>query len=440
MLRRKAHEAGPHGSAEAALSATTGLPDRSALPALLSGANKHLRETGGRTGLLLINIGHLRDVNDTYGPDTGDSLLRQVGERIANETGGGQEVLYYSAAEFALIAPGVETVDMLESLATGVFDLLGEPFPTGRASLNISASIGATLSTSEYRDEQQWIDDAHDALVSARELGNRGVVARDETTRNRVDVRITEDRIHKAVENNEFRLLYQPIVTVAGNDVVGVEALLRWHDPGATAMFISPGQFLPLLEKTGRIIEVGQWVIHEAARQTAEWNTRLDTELFACVNLGARQMAQTQLASTVSAALQANNLRPDLLTLDITPEALAFNRSAAWSELRELKTMGVRLALDDFGVGESTMQYLREIKVDLLRIHPTFVAGLGTTLEDNAIVKHLIGMGLDLEIISLAESVETAQQLEQLTEMRCGLAQGYYFGRPELPADLFEHL
>lgn len=441
MLRRKAQEPEPNATDPGAVPpAGSAIPDRSALPEVLQAANKHLRDTGERTGFLLINIGHLRDVNDTYGPDAGDALLRQVGERIANETGGGQEVIHYSAAEYALIAPGIETVETLENLAMGVFDLLSEAFPVGKAAVNISTSIGATLAAAEYVDEQQWISDTHDAMVQARELGNRGVVGRDETTRNRVDVRITEDRIHKAVENNEFRLLYQPIVTVKGNNVVGTEALLRWHDPGATAMFIPPGQFLPLLEKTGRIIEVGEWVVHEAARQTAEWNGQLEAELFTCVNLGARQMAQSQLASTVQSALEANNLRPELLTLDITPEALAYNKSAAWSELRGLKMMGVHLALDDFGIGESTMRYLREIKVDLLRIHPTFVAGLATTPEDEAIVKHLIGMGLDLGILSLAESVETAQQAERLTEMRCGLAQGYHFGRPELPSDVFERL
>jgi EAL domain-containing protein (putative c-di-GMP-specific phosphodiesterase class I) len=251
-------------------------------------------------------------------------------------------------------------------------------------------------------------------------------------------VRITEDRIQKAVENNEFRLLYQPIVTTQNGRVVGFEALLRWLDPGASAKFVSPAQFLPLLEKTGLIIEVGEWVLNEATRQIQGWNERYSNRepFFVTVNLGARQMAQTHFSATVAKALDSCGLRPELLTLDVTPEALSFNKQATWAELRDLKYLGVRIALDDFGLGESTIGYLRDIKVDLIRIHRTFVNGLGTTSEDDAIVKHLVGLGLDLGILSLAEGVETPLQAKRLTELNCALAQGYHFGRPELPTDI----
>ncbi len=276
-------------------------------------------------------------------------------------------------------------------------------------------------------------------MIEARELGNRAVVSRDEATRNRMDIRITEDSIFKAVENNEFRLLYQPIVVIETGSIVGFEALLRWLDPTASAKFVPPSAFLPILEKTGHIIKVGEWVVNEAVRQCKHWNDRVSADrdpFFVSVNLGARQMAETRFSDTVANALDNSGLPPELLTLDITPEALKYNRQATWGELRDLKFKGVRLALDDFGVGESTISYLREIQVDLLRLHGTFIAGLGTTPEDEAIVKHLIGLGLDLGILSLAEQVESQGQSTKLRELGCALAQGFHYGRPELPTDI----
>jgi diguanylate cyclase (GGDEF)-like protein len=416
----------------------TGLPNRSQLKPWLEECIDKARTTSERTALLFIDIGHLRDVNDTYGPDVGDGLLRAIASRLGGEIGGGQRLLRYAGAEFALIAPGVATADTAKSLADGIFELMADAFTVADKPIAVSCSVGVALSDAGYNSVRHWIDDAHDALAEARELGHRAVVTRDESTRNRIDVRITEERIHKAVDNNEFRLLYQPIVTTTEGRVVGFEALLRWLDPAASAKFVSPAAFLPLLEKTGRIIEVGAWVLDTATRQIRSWNDRFPGRdpFFITVNLGARQLAQTKFASTVSDALSRNDLKPELLTLDITPEALKFNKQATWAELRELKYHGVRLALDDFGIGESTIGYLRDIKVDLLRIHRTFVAGLGNTAEDDAIVKHLVGLGLDLGVLSLAEGVETATQAKRLNELNCGLAQGFHFGRPELADEI----
>jgi diguanylate cyclase (GGDEF)-like protein len=416
----------------------TGLPGRNQLAPWLQENLDKGRASSERTALIFIDIGHLRDVNDTYGPDVGDELLREIATRLGAEIGGGQRLLRYAGAEFALIAPGIQTMETIASLAEGIFELMADPFTIAGNPIAVSCSVGAALSDQGYGNIRGWIDDAHDALGEAREMGHKAIVTRDEASRNRIDIRITEDRIHKAVENNEFRLLYQPIVTTQNGRVVGFEALLRWLDPGASAKFVPPAQFLPLLEKTGRIIEVGEWVLNEATAQITSWNQRFpDREpFFVTVNLGARQIAQTRFSDTVAKALDNAGMRPELLTLDITPEALKFNKQAIWSELRDLKMLGVRIALDDFGLGESTVGYLRDINVDLLRIHRTFINGLGTTPEDDAITKHLIGLGLDLGILSLAEGVETAAQAKRLIELNCGLAQGFHFGRPETPEDI----
>src|SRR5690606_17598964 len=155
----------------------------------------------------------LRDVNDTLGPDVGDALLRSIAERLGRETGGGQRLLRYAGAQFALIAPGIETVDTAAKLAEGVFEVLGDPFEVGGHTISVMCSVGAALSDRGYPTVRAWIDDAKDATAEARELGHRAVVARDESTRNRIDLKIDEERIQKAIEGQEFRLLYQPIVT-----------------------------------------------------------------------------------------------------------------------------------------------------------------------------------------------------------------------------------
>ncbi len=439
MLRRKQDEAPVvEAPKKGPTDRISGLAAREQLVPWLQEALDRDRSTSERTVLMFIDIGHLRDVNDTYGPDIGDQLLRGIAGRLSAELGGDQRLLRYAGAEFAFIAPGVATSDTAASLGEGVFELLAEPFDLDGTPLTITCSVGAALSDHGYDGIQHWVDDAHTAMTEAREIGHRACVVRDEATRNRIDVRITEERIQRAVENNEFRLLYQPIVTTAEGRVVGFEALLRWLDPGASAKFVSPRDFLHILEKTGRIVEVGEWVMQTATNQIQEWNNHQPTRdpFFVTVNLGARQLAQTHFSSTVAKALDSSGLKPELLTLDITPEALKFNKQATWTELRDLKYLGVRLALDDFGIGESTIGYLRDIKVDVLRIHSSFVAGLGSTPEDEAIVKHLVGLGLDLGILALAEGVETQLQASVLAKLNCGLAQGYHYGKPEMPADI----
>ena len=446
MLRRKGQDEGDDAQAGSAGGATTdrvtGLPNRDQLVPLLDACVSRGRATSERSGLLFIDIGHLRDVNDTYGPDLGDRLLLEIAQRLGAELGEGQSLVRWSGAEFALVVPGLATTGSAEALATGVFELLSEPFQIGTNTIVVSSSVGSALSDAGYRSTDAWVEDAHDAMCEARELGNRAIVARDESTRNRIDIRVTEERIHHAVQNHEFRLLYQPVVTIAERRIVGFEALLRWLDPSAGAKLVPPSVFLPLLERTGRIIEVGEWVLNEATQQVQNWNNAIATgePWFVGVNLGARQMAQTSFSASVAKALDASGMRPELLTLDITPDALKYNKQATWSQLRDLKYLGVRLALDDFGIGESTMGYLRDIKVDLLRIHSSFVEGLGSVPEDDAIVKHLIGMGLDLGILSLAEAVETEQQAARLAELRCGLGQGFLFGRPDLPEVIEQQL
>jgi diguanylate cyclase (GGDEF)-like protein len=437
MLKRKSSDGGASARLPSA-DPLTGLPGRAALRTWLEEAGTRAQATSNRVGLFFIGVGNLTDVNDTYGPEAGDHVLHDVGARLTQLVGKAGQVARYNGAEFAAVIEGVGTADRTRDVAEELLGSLNEPFDRGGVQIPVFSLIGAALSDPGYASVDSWILDGHQALTEAREQGLGTVVVHDESSRNRVGVQITDDRVRQAFENDEFVVVFQPIVTPSTGTVVGFESLLRWLDPGSGTGLISPGQFLPLLEKSGLITPVGTWTLEQSVRQVSAWNDARPDEkpYFVSVNLGAKQIAQTSFAESVVKVLDALSFKPELLSLDITPTAIKYNKTATWAALRDLKYLGVRMALDDFGVGDSSMAYLRELQVDLLRIDRMFVEGLGRTPEDTAIVRHIIGIGRDLEILTLAEGVETPEQDAQLRELNCPLAQGWFYGRPEIASEI----
>jgi diguanylate cyclase (GGDEF)-like protein len=442
MLKKKSSTPLVPTKREPATDALTGLPTRASVEPWLTALAERSTATSQRMALLFLSLRDLDDVNDTFGPDEGDRLLGQVAKRLADGLESHQKVARYSGAEFAIVSEGVGTTERARDTAEAIFELLAEPFAVGSGAVNVSASIGVALSDPGYSGVKAWLDDAHHALAEAREEGNRSIVVHDESTRNRINVQINEERVEKAFKQREFVIVYQPIVVPADGSVVGFEALLRWLDPSSGGSFITPSQFLPLLEKTGLITPVGTWAIQEATEQIKLWNDGREGQrpFFVSVNLGAKQIAQPDFAGTVAQALDACGLEPELLTLDVTPAAIRYHKSATWGALRDLKYLGIRIALDDFGVGDSSMTYLRELNIDLLRIDRQFIDGLGNTPEDTAIVRHVINLGRELGIITVAEGVEREQQDQALREFNCPLAQGWYYGRPEPAATIEDTL
>jgi diguanylate cyclase (GGDEF)-like protein len=438
MLRRKAADDDAAGARLPNADPLTGLPGRSQILSWLTDAASQSQATSQRVALFMVGVGNLRDVNDTYGPEVGDRILAEVAQRLTKLVGNAGAVGRYNAAELAAVVNGVGTAERTHDIAVELLAALDEPYVNAGVEIPVFSQIGGALSDPGHANNRAWLDDAHHALVEAREQGLGSVVVHDEATRNRIDTQITDERVRLAFENEEFVVVFQPIVRPQDGDVVGFEALLRWLDPSSGTGLISPGQFLPLLEKNGLITPVGTWTLSKAIRQINDWNAaRADRDpFFVSVNLGAKQMAQSNFADTVAQTLDEISFKPELLSLDVTPDALRYNKSATWSALRGLSALGIRIALDDFGVGDSSMAYLRELQVDLLRIDRMFLDGLGKTPEDTAIVRHLIGIGRDLEILTLAEGVEREEQVRDLQSLGCPLAQGWYFGRPALPAEI----
>jgi len=423
-----------------------GVPTRKDLNRELDRAVRASKLASSIAVLAFVEVGQLRDVNDVYGPDTGDQLLRQAAARLQTIDLPDTKVLRYEGAVLAVVCPNIPNVQAAEETAKFLVELMGRPFALGNEPVSIACNVGAAVSTDNYETLDDMVYDAFQALSRAHEEGRGAWSVHDETKRTRHTTRIDERRLHLALENHEFLLHYQPVVALATGELVGVEALIRWTQPSATNVgMLFPHDFLPMLEKSGLIVQVGQWVVEEACRQLAEWTAQFPTqrELFVGCNVGARQLTDATFRDGVLHAISISGMEPGRVCLDLTEEALRFNRyqrETAWASLRDLKNAGVKLGLDDFGTGMASLSHLRDFRLDLLRFHRVFVSGLGVSSEDEIIIRHVTAMAHDLGCVTVAEGVETEKQAELLPGLGVDLAQGFFYGRPLTAEQVTERL
>lgn len=412
----------------------TGLATRASLEKWVTEAVAHSNRSSARALVAFLDLGLMRNVNDTYGPDTGDALLRGVADRLRAIDVPNTRVVRWEGTQFALVFEKLTTPDAGQKIAEFLVELLAPAFQIGHDSISIETHVGAALSDESYDHPSDMIRDALQSLVEAREQGPGGIIVWDESRRTRYAMRITDELLLAAIEGDEFLLHWQPIVRLIDDGLVGAEGLIRWSAPGATNIgVLYPHDFLPQLEKSGLIVPVGKWVVRETCRQVAEWNRESPHHraIFGTCNLGARQLAQTDFRETVVAAIEETGVAPEQLCLQLTEVALRYNRTGVWASLRDLKDMGVRLALDDFGSGESSVSYLREFAVDLIHLDKRFVDGVRTSREDRAIVHHLSALAHDLDMQVVAEGVEEPETKETLAGLGVDLAMGWLFGKPE---------
>lgn len=429
--------------ADPTIDTVTELPDRSHLSAWTNEAWERSKAQSSRAALFFVGIGLIDDINDSYGPDTGDRVLREIGKRLAAVDLPGTKVMRYTGTEFALVFENLTNPEFANEIAGFLHEILHPAVDVGKDSVTVQVFVGGAITADNYEHPDHFVRDAHESLVKAREEGHGAWHVHDETKRAMHSTRIDEERLHKALEDNEFLLMYQPIVRTDTRQLIGVEALIRLKSPSVSNLgILYPSEFMPLLEKSGMSQQVGNWVIHEACRQAAEWGREFPNQrpLFITCNLGARQIGHTDFAAGVRDALSSSGIGPWQLCLDITEATLRYNRHATWSALREIKELGVKLGLDDFGTGVSTLSYLREIKLDIVRVDRAFVKDMLDNREDQTIIKHIVGLAHDLELIAIAEGVETEEQAAVLFNLGVDLGQGYLFGRPEKPSSITNRL
>ena len=432
MTERRATE--KELSRRASTDPLTGLLNRSAFLAELTGALG--RSDGGRgTAVLFCDLDRFKVVNDSLGHGSGDRLLIAVASRLRSATGGDHTLARLGGDEFTVLIESTSPERDANRVAQSVLAALEEPVTLDGRDLSVSASIGIAVGTSVTRPDDV-LRRADAAMYRAKDGGRARVATFDAALADAVSKRLDLDlRLRRALERDEFRVVYQPEVDLATGAVLGAEALLRWEHDGQLQ---SAGDFIEIAEETGLIVPIGAWILREATRQAAVWIARdPEAEFTIRVNLSARQFDQPGLTALVAETLAASGLHPSRLCLEITETALMANADAAQQALVELSDLGVSLAIDDFGTGYSSLAYLKKFPVDVLKIDRTFVDGLPDDADDVAIVSTIIRLAESLEMTVTGEGVETPEQSAELQRLGCRRAQGFLFARPASP-EVFE--
>jgi diguanylate cyclase (GGDEF)-like protein len=416
----------------------TGLPNRALV---LDRAEQMLarvaRQPGTLAGALFIDIDGFKHVNDSLGHAAGDQLLRVVGERLRGAAREQDTVGRLSGDEFVVLVESRAQDATVDLLADRLTDVLREPVElrAGRRAFSVTASIGVAVG--QYATPDALLRDADLALYAAKAAGKDRYALFDPSMYAGVEGRLElEADLSAAVQKAQFSLLYQPIFGLPSREVVGVEALIRWHHP--TRGVLLPESFIPLAEESGLIAPVGRWVLEQACRQAALWAAD-GLGVGVSVNVSAYQLGRNDFADDVRRALEGSGIAPSSLTLEITETTLMRNVPAACERLEEIKRLGVRVAIDDFGTGYASLSHLQRVPVDILKIDQSFVAALNDGGQSRELLAAILGVGQALSLAVVAEGIETQGQLTTLEEMGCEMAQGFLLAKPG-PAEVIEDL
>ncbi len=431
ITRRKEDEERIHYQAN--YDALTGLPNRFLFLDRLGQALANSDRTGGKLGLLFVNLDGFKLVNDTLGHAFGDLLLKEASARLDACARTSDTVARLGGDEFTIIMPNLKDGRHAARLAQRALDSLARPFDLDGHEAYVSASIGITVYPDDATDAGDLLKNADTAMDRAKNEGRASyqffTSALNEEFKERLVIR---NGLSRALERDEFTLHYQPKVEIQSGRITGVEALMRWDS--ADMGQVPPAKFIPVLEETGQVVEVGEWAIRTACLQHKAWCEAGMPPLCVAVNLSARQLRETSFVSVVGKVLRETGVGAERLELEITESMLMSDSAKTVLALGQLHEMGIRLAMDDFGTGYSSLSYLKRFPIDTIKIDRSFVADLATDPDDVEIIKAIITIGHSLNRKVVAEGVETAEQLAILREYRCDEMQGYLFSRP-LPAE-----
>jgi diguanylate cyclase (GGDEF)-like protein/PAS domain S-box-containing protein len=416
----------------------TALPNRAFFIDAVEVGLERCARSGGRVAVLLADIDRFKLVNDSLGHAAGDEMLRSVAERLRIAAGPTTLLARFGSDEFCLLLEEVDSDEDPVRLAERIADQLAAPITVGDDSVFITMSTGIALSVTGGRTSPEaMLRDADAALHRAKERGRaRSELFVEDLRHHAVNQLRTATDLHRALEGEEFRVVYQPEVDLRTGHITAVEALVRWHHPERG--LVPPAEFIPLAEQTGLIAGIGNWVLKSAIEQAAQWSTARwnRTGLLVWVNLSARQLTDAGLVEFVSSLLREHGVAAKQLGLEITETALLDDAEAAVEALTALRSLGVRLAVDDFGTGYSSLSYLKRLPVDAVKIDRSFVDGLAQGGDDSAIVAAVTGMARALRLTTIAEGVEEVGQLHALRRLGCDLAQGFLFTTPQPAAHI----
>jgi diguanylate cyclase (GGDEF)-like protein len=419
----------------------TGLPNRALFRDRLQHALARSRRRDDTLAVLFLDVDNFKVVNDSLGHEAGDELLTALAPRLAEAVRAGDTVARFGGDEFVLLCE--EVVDEQEALeiAERVKQCFARPLSISGGEQFVTASIGVAMPSTGHDAPESLVRDADAAMYQAKERGRSRFEVFDADMRASAVKRLqVEADLRRALERDEMRLVYQPVIDVDSGRIVAVEALLRWHHPEHGV--VPPLEFIPVAEESGLIVPLGAWVLREAMRKAAHWRRFCregEPPLVVSVNLSARQMAERDLVSTVARLLEETGVDAPQIALEITETVLVEDTVAAAGTLHALQDLGVKLVLDDFGTGYSSLGYVKRFPLSFLKIDRSFVAGMGSNDRDAAIICAIAEMARALGARVVAEGVETEEQLVGVGKLGCELAQGYLFSRP-LPPDEIDAL
>jgi len=431
--RRRSHEELTRRQEELAFMAThdalTGLPNRTLILDRVDQMLVRARRNQTPVAALFVDLDNFKSINDTLGHGVGDRLLCAVAARLEGVVRDIDALGRLGGDEFVVVAEGMSLAAGPELIAERLLTALEQPFKLKGAEstrLVVTASVGVAMG--DRATAEELLRDADIAMYRAKWEGKNGYVVFESGMQDVVQTRMElEMDLRDAFEKDEFFVVYQPTFDLREMVPTGMEALIRWRHP--TRGVVQPDDFVPLLEETGMIVEVGKWVLREACRQGAEWR-ELGYPVGIAVNVAARQLDRDVFVEEVAEALAESALVPDALTLEITETTIMSNAEETARRLAILKELGVRVAIDDFGTGYSSLAYLQRFPVDALKIDRSFISRIRQDADGETLIRTLVQLGKSLSIETLAEGIEQARELSLLREESCDTGQGFLFARP----------
>ncbi|HTT02087.1 MAG TPA: EAL domain-containing protein [Steroidobacteraceae bacterium] len=412
----------------------TGLPNRLYLAHRLPGAIEEAKRAGRMLAVLFLDLDRFKHINDSRGHETGDKLLKTVAERVRGCVRADDIVVRMGGDEFIVVLQSVERIEVISETAARINQAMGAPVIVDGRPLVTTVSIGVSLFPRDGSDMGELLRHSDTAMYQAKDRGRNNVQLFSPIMARKIRERVAvEASLRAALERGELDVHYQPIIDIASNKVMALEALLRWKHP--TQGYILPGRFIDIAEETGLIVPVGEFVLQKAVEDVSRWRASGATLVPIAVNISAVQLQRSNLRDKIVALTSAHGVSPSLLQLELTESAMFERRESRGGESRhdaisQLRDLGVRIAIDDFGTGYSSLSYLKQWHVDYLKIDRSFVRDLVTDMSDLAIVGAIVAIARHLNVKVVAEGIEGWQQLEKLRQLGCGLAQGYLFAKP----------
>lgn len=413
----------------------TGIPNRQFFNDQLSRATARSRREGRKVTLLFLDLDGFKVINDTLGHHAGDRLLQEVATRLRRSVRTGDVVARLGGDEFAVLLEGLATPRDVEAMATSLLETISKPYDIADRQILLTTSIGITMYPQDDVDTQMLLKNADIAMYQAKESGRNNF--KFFTQRMHDDLMAyhqLEHDIRDALRDSQFHVVYQPKVNLSSRQLQGLEALLRWTSP--TRGDVAPSEFIPVAEESGHIIPLGYWILDDVCATLKSWRDSGLPLVPVSVNVSARQFQQADFHKRVAQILAAHDIDPGLIEIELTERLVMEDTDAAQRDLTLLKDIGVRISIDDFGTGYSCLSYLRRFPIDILKIDRSFIQEIGGGSDSEIIIEAIISLARSLRLDTVAEGVETNEQLNFLVERGCHVAQGYLFGIPMMPENI----